>query len=461
MANENNTSTDPEASLSSDNTDVNTNQSNGVNEGDVNSGSTDGLQSDGDDDALSPTENDTLVILSELLTFVHFYMQSCNIENIKRTVLCSFSGEKIVEAKVALWESAVKSKLKKFQNRKKSTTRSESEANICDIIEGLQDLDRQQCKVIFAAVNLGLIPRHSPENLNEMAMLDRIVNLEKLMENIQIKMDRNCSAITSQDERIEKLEEDSASHEALIHELGANVSSNGTKTDKVDSPSGTCTSSSTVISTPDANASEGAVAVTTSEATTDTGSTDGSPPSGVKSRTDVMNSVVTPKRGGDKAVQTDMDRPRPLDAGRQESTQVDEGPTAGPQPARMSFAQVASRQSHASQSSQRQLGDSRSSSFASDDEFVTPRYHRRNSRQANRGSRHLFITKVDRDYSCEQLYSYLLKCGVQPKGLFLRSHPNSSYKSFVTTVQDTDFAKVCNRRLWSEGVEIREYKMRD
>ena len=92
----------------------------------------------------------------------------------------------------------------------------------------------------------------------------------------------------------------------------------------------------------------------------------------------------------------------------------------------------------------------------SEGSFDIPRYHRKKNAAASR-SMHIFITKVHRDYSCEQLYDYLIDCGVQVRGLYQRSHMNSSHKSFVVTVPREDFYKVDRQELHDEGIQVREY----
>ena len=86
-----------------------------------------------------------------------------------------------------------------------------------------------------------------------------------------------------------------------------------------------------------------------------------------------------------------------------------------------------------------------------------------NRRKAVRSNpnREIFITRVHRDYSCDQLYSYMVKCGFHVRGMYQRSHPNSSYKSFVATLTESDAKRAMSSEMWSEGVEVREYVSRD
>ena len=99
---------------------------------------------------------------------------------------------------------------------------------------------------------------------------------------------------------------------------------------------------------------------------------------------------------------------------------------------------------------------SSSSVKTQEDDFTTPRYHRKKN-LAMTQSMNIFITKVHKDYTCEELYKYLIDCEVQVRGLYQRSHVNAAHKSFVVSIARSDFSKVDRQELWDEGIEVREY----
>ena len=79
----------------------------------------------------------------------------------------------------------VKNKLKEFKRRKSTPQRSEEEAHISDILEAIDDLDKLKCAVQFYAIDLSKVPKHSPEVINEMAIIDRLSALERKFDDIK------------------------------------------------------------------------------------------------------------------------------------------------------------------------------------------------------------------------------------------------------------------------------------
>ena len=93
-------------------------------------------------------------------------------------------------------------------------------------------------------------------------------------------------------------------------------------------------------------------------------------------------------------------------------------------------------------------------------DFITPRYHRKKN-LAMTQTMNIFITKVHKDYTCEELYKYLTDCEVHICGLYQRSHVNAAHKSFVVSIARSDYSKVDRQELWDEGIEVREYVVRN
>ena len=129
-------------------------------------------------------------IHSELLCFMHYYAQSCSPDKIKRVVLCFYCNDQIKEAKEILW-GQFKDKLKDFKRRKTTPQRSEDEAHVADIFEALDDLDKLNVAVQFYALDLSKVPKHSPEEINELAILDRLSALERKFDELKVSGSRN------------------------------------------------------------------------------------------------------------------------------------------------------------------------------------------------------------------------------------------------------------------------------
>ncbi len=59
-------------------------------------------------------------------------------------------------------------------DRKKSTNRSQIEANTMDVIEALHDLDKTDKKIRFMCEDIKDLPQNNPEELNSIAVLKQI-----------------------------------------------------------------------------------------------------------------------------------------------------------------------------------------------------------------------------------------------------------------------------------------------
>jgi hypothetical protein len=122
------------------------------------------------------------LILDELLSYVGFYRNKSNVENLRRIVLTYFSPEDIGQAKrliVGKFSSQLSS-CAYIAERRNSSTRAAHEAEIEDIINIFDALDLQHaftsCK--FVASDLDKLPKYGPEEMNLACVVDRQLRTE-------------------------------------------------------------------------------------------------------------------------------------------------------------------------------------------------------------------------------------------------------------------------------------------
>jgi hypothetical protein len=72
-------------------------------------------------------------------------------------------------------------------------------------------------------------------------------------------------------------------------------------------------------------------------------------------------------------------------------------------------------------------------------------------------NRDLFIFRVMRDATVDDMKQYLASEGFHVKSLHLVSHPESKFQSFRLSVPASEFKDLFNDTLWPEGVRIRRY----
>ena len=120
------------------------------------------------------------IILNHVLCYVKNGMNMGVPNLIKKSVLGFFSEKEILAAKEILFERCATSIIGVFKRRITTSTRTETAANLDDILDALKLLDRNPSCPIFAVSSLDLnrLPRSRPEELNDITVVDRISQLE-------------------------------------------------------------------------------------------------------------------------------------------------------------------------------------------------------------------------------------------------------------------------------------------
>ena len=135
-------------------------------------------------------------IVQPLLAYIAFSMNSGSTDSIKRAVLGHFSTSQINDAKDVVWSEKIADNLLGTRTKRRNTSaRSETEANVQDIIDALKLLDRDEKMPLFVVdyLSLSIIPRSHPEELNDISLCDRLNRLEEKMSNLQQGLDRTVA----------------------------------------------------------------------------------------------------------------------------------------------------------------------------------------------------------------------------------------------------------------------------
>ena len=142
-----------------------------------------------------PVNTECRYLIDPVLSYIHYSLQSGTQEKIKMAVLSHFSSAQIAESKDALWKHCGSSLLGEKSKRRNTPNRSESEANVLDILQGFAVLDRmeQVPLILLDSLSLGLIPRSHPEELCDISICDRLSRVEKKMLDMQEALD-SCVA---------------------------------------------------------------------------------------------------------------------------------------------------------------------------------------------------------------------------------------------------------------------------
>ena len=122
---------------------------------------------DGRDD-----KDENLMIVNTLLAYGQYCISCATCDNTRHVLCSNFSSSEIFEAKDLLWKTMDFPETK----RTNSTRRSADEANVVDIMNALYKLDLQGDGPMFyvSPKGIGRLPRFNPENLNVVAMDQRL-----------------------------------------------------------------------------------------------------------------------------------------------------------------------------------------------------------------------------------------------------------------------------------------------
>ena len=123
-------------------------------------------------------------IFSELLQYVNYHRDRSSVDLQRKVILGFYTPTEITESKKQLVD-AFNSELdccSVLTDRRKSSTRSQQEAELDDILAIMDMLDSKNRLdsqvVIFAAVHWDRIPKYGPEELNSCSVLERQIQLE-------------------------------------------------------------------------------------------------------------------------------------------------------------------------------------------------------------------------------------------------------------------------------------------
>lgn len=141
------------------------------------------------------------LIVDELLSYVSFYRNKCNVDALRRIILSFYSSSDICQSKKLLTGkfSPLLASCAFVAERRNSATRASHEAEIDDIINIFDILDLQggllSCK--FVACNLDNLPKFGPEEINLAAVVERQLRTEATVTNMVAAVEQLATNRTS------------------------------------------------------------------------------------------------------------------------------------------------------------------------------------------------------------------------------------------------------------------------
>ena len=129
------------------------------------------------------SENDTQeLIINSVLAYVVYAMNKSTRDNLVTVLDASFTDKEVSDARDALWHVGGVELLGECPGHNDSTKRTRRHALCCDIYDAMRKMDVANAKMptyVVDLVGIGRIPKYSHEDLNIVAMDQRIRDLEK------------------------------------------------------------------------------------------------------------------------------------------------------------------------------------------------------------------------------------------------------------------------------------------
>ena len=130
------------------------------------------MDNEHDDRTRDDMKEDNRMIVNTLLSYAQYCISCATADNTHHVLCSNFSSSEISEAKDELWKTMNYPEMK----RTNSSKRSVDEANVGDIMDKLYKLDIVDDGPLFYVnpKGIGRLPRFNPENLNVVAMDQRL-----------------------------------------------------------------------------------------------------------------------------------------------------------------------------------------------------------------------------------------------------------------------------------------------
>ena len=348
------------------------------------------------------------------MTYVVYGLNSGTTSAVKRAVLGHFTDEKVSQAKDILFENCEKEIIGDKKKRVTTSARSNTEANLDDVIAAIQLLGPKRKLPTFAvsACDMSNMPRSHPEEINNISMADRMNRLEETVEALKGLVDRT---LTENSQIKEELKELKSVHVPLTYTDKIKIPPPPSYADKIKTPS----------------------------------STEGLYYSKPLSVTMPSSSVIMTRRcsksdpsDGSENNKGDVSSPSNIKAAPAvPSSQKQQNPTSAITPASQDGKD-------GWQDAPRRRRKRRVVTGVGSDERITG---------APVASRHLFIYRIQHTVSLDDLTEYLINKHIDVRSLKRISHDDSKYRSFHLETGKEDYKRLLDINMWPSGVCVRTF----
>ena len=399
------------------------------------------------------SNTDVQLYQNELLAYTLHYFSCSSLDTLRKTILLFYTPEEISTAKDVLWDSNVGVISSNKQRRISTTTRAAHEADISDILSAISELDQrgELQKGKYYAVDLSRLPKHTPEESNTVAMLDRLRALELQLSEIKDMTLVNNAQVDTNKKRISSVNQTVLLLNNQVDLMASDV--NKWKPTYSDAVSSTVPKLNTKNTTHNNVGQSGTlqqnnVSQNVNHADANVNFEQMVPHTvGGMSRRGRLN----PRGGGGRGRGVSNRSNHPF------------------------FHSLQGYRSNSVTSIPQSVASSNAASSYVDNnsEFQYPSFYRRKMRRKTKTvtgqadnvrlkgaplpSRDIFVFRVDRYATEDELKGFIIDNGVPVRELTCVSHADAKYKSFKLTVSVKDVEKVFDEDFWPCGIMVRRY----
>lgn len=403
-----------------------------------------------DDARISVDLSDAKVVVDELLCYMWYHLKSSTPGNIKRVVMSQFATENIAESKKTLWRECASCLEIDYHSRRNTSMRTQSEANVSDIIDALIDIDLRRngkLPIVLAAADLGRLPRHSPEELNDVAVLQRMDNLEKKLNIMESGLSANQVEIITLKDQLQVQESTVSTHGTLIETIFKEKSESEVKKKKQRVLVLSSSSSSDYSDSDTDDEGEGQVQQAVPSVSKVTAPSRGEDVSRTRRHSMPTNQQLREISTGLKPLTDTNTEVKTIISNEKTPVVIVEKERGNVR----SFANAVKAKLPPRNIPIRGFSDR-----AQEQGFSQQRHQRRSEKKSN-GTRKIFIFNVPQQDTEVDVRQHLTESSISVNDLCQVSHPEARRKSFVVNVKSQLAKRLLSPSFWPGQVRVREY----
>ena len=450
--------------------------------------------------------DDNRLIHNELLCYVQFHMRRCPKQKIVDVVGRCFSVDVIMQARDVLNNTFGDKLSAKLKQRRNGQGKVRSDITLDDIVSAMMELDQNNIVTNFGAKDIMSLPKCDPKDVDNFAVLERVMLLEERIKSFEKGLSENVVKIMTNSDKIDVLSDEVKTHGTLLLDklepatptfaeiIASEVNASSELQDEsrrdsdidVSIPSGDSGASHDTQSTPGAAANTSNTAASTSNTSNDNasvmlsavsdGSSNGSggPPSGPSQSggSSISSGVLLNGPGTQSGTRVSLSNGGASNgAGRSSTGGASSGSGWSSNGGASSGSQPHNRAKH----SGTVTGNSNSWNVVGrNGKAVVANGQRQNRKRVIEGNvqsdvirgapppkRDFFISRVLPHTDDESFKKFICDNVVRNFELSLTSNSRAKFKSYKLSVDITDRDKVFRPEVWPMGVKLQRWRVRN